>query len=185
MVSSSSKWRSLISNFFICVSTSKATRLLIFLSSTWARCWGKKTYSYQTSQHVWLLLGCCMFYFLKRNPCPPIRAIRQHPSNRQEKMKMTLVGFWCCHLTHARHVKKKKKKKKGIVSSYLRSKDKETFAKQVTVFLEPSIPKWQRACWWISMIYIKLVWHFKNSAATFTLSCIVWNPQTLQNRPKR
>lgn len=38
IVSSSSKCRSLISNFFIWVSTSKATRDLIFLSSTAAKC---------------------------------------------------------------------------------------------------------------------------------------------------
>lgn len=39
IVSSSSKCRSLISSFFICVSTSRATRDLIFLSSTAARCY--------------------------------------------------------------------------------------------------------------------------------------------------
>ena len=38
IVSSSSKCRSLISSFFICVSTRRATRDLIFLSSTAARC---------------------------------------------------------------------------------------------------------------------------------------------------
>ena len=38
IVSSSSKCRSLISNFFIWVSTSRATRDLIFLSSTAAKC---------------------------------------------------------------------------------------------------------------------------------------------------
>lgn len=38
MVSNSSKCRNLISNFFICVSTSRATRLLIFRSSTAAKC---------------------------------------------------------------------------------------------------------------------------------------------------
>lgn len=43
MVSSSSKCRSLISSFFICVSTSRATRDLIFLSSTAARCCNKGT----------------------------------------------------------------------------------------------------------------------------------------------
>lgn len=37
IASSSSKWRSLISSFFICVSTSKATRLFIFLSSILAK----------------------------------------------------------------------------------------------------------------------------------------------------
>lgn len=42
IVSSSSKWRSLISSFFIWVSTSRATRLLIFRSSTWAKCFKKK-----------------------------------------------------------------------------------------------------------------------------------------------
>lgn len=38
IVSSSSKWRSLISSFFIWVSTSRATKDLIFLSSTAAKC---------------------------------------------------------------------------------------------------------------------------------------------------
>ena len=42
IVSSSSKWRSFISSFFIWVSTSRATRLLIFRSSTWAKCFEKK-----------------------------------------------------------------------------------------------------------------------------------------------
>lgn len=49
IVSSSSKWRSLISSFFIWVSTSRATRLLIFRSSTWAKCFKKKT-----KPHSWL-----------------------------------------------------------------------------------------------------------------------------------
>ena len=42
MVSSSSKCRSFISSFFIWVSTSNATRLLIFLSSTCAKCYKRK-----------------------------------------------------------------------------------------------------------------------------------------------
>ena len=42
MVSSSSKCRSFISSFFIWVSTSNATRLLIFLSSTCAKCYKEK-----------------------------------------------------------------------------------------------------------------------------------------------
>lgn len=55
MVSSSSKCLSLISSFFICVSTSRATRDFIFLSSTAARCWWDIETWVSTGNKYWLV----------------------------------------------------------------------------------------------------------------------------------
>ena len=67
MVSSSSKCRSFISSFFIWVSTSNATRLLIFLSSTCAKCYKKK--KQKTKQKKTIVLTwekqCNRLYALK------------------------------------------------------------------------------------------------------------------------
>ena len=57
MASKCSKWFSLMSSFFTCITTSKVTSDLIFLSSTMARCWGRVEQHYRRCC-VWTT-ECC------------------------------------------------------------------------------------------------------------------------------
>jgi len=105
IASSSSKCRSLISSFFICVSTSRATKLLILRSSTDAKCCKDATHAsvqlHQLSKYTSLLKDdLAMKTQMARAGAQKWTSIIRHYWRKNEMQN----ELWKRDITHADHL---------------------------------------------------------------------------------